>query len=213
MRRVVLPSGQIVILSDTVGFISDLPTDLVAAFRATLEEVLEADLILHIRDAAHPDSRAQQADVAAILADLGVAESSGRVQEVLNKADLLNPEQRTRLSLREADAPATVLCSALTGEGSEAVLAMIDQALSAKRLDVALSLPLSEGAALSWLYDHGEVLAREDDGLTCRVEVKISRSNLDRGLKKFSQLVVIEPEYFDETADRAEQAEKHLQSS
>src|SRR3546814_11641644 len=96
MRRVRLPSGQTIILSDTVGFISDLPTDLVAAFRATLEEVTEADLILHVRDAAHPDSLAQQADVQAVLADLGIDESASHVLEVLNKADQIG-----RASCRE----------------------------------------------------------------------------------------------------------------
>ena len=213
MRRVALPSGQIVILSDTVGFISDLPTDLVAAFRATLEEVLEADLILHIRDAAHPDSRAQQADVAAILADLGVAESSERVLEVLNKADLLQPEERARLSLREAGEPAAVLCSALTGEGCDAVLAMIDQALSAKRIEATLSLPLSEGAALSWLYDHAEVLRREDDGLLCRLNIKIAKHELERSLKKFPELSVIQSEFLQSAEHPAPVTEKHLQSS
>src|SRR3546814_7028351 len=119
MRRVRLPSGQTIILSDTVGFISDLPTDLVAAFRATLEEVTEADLILHVRDAAHPDSLAQQADVQAVLADLGITEAAGHVLEVLNKTDLLDAAGRGHLAQRLAERPDSVLCSALTGERSE----------------------------------------------------------------------------------------------
>src|SRR3546814_895195 len=119
MRRVRLPSGQTIILSDTVGFISDLPTDLVAAFRATLEEVTEADLILHVRDAAHPDSLAQQADVQAVLADLGIDESASHVLEVLNKADLLDAAGRTQLGLRSAEHPAVVLCPARSEERGE----------------------------------------------------------------------------------------------
>src|SRR3546814_18248926 len=108
MRRVRLPSGQTIILSDTVGFISDLPTDLVAAFRATLEEVTEADLILHVRDAAHPDSLAQQADVQVVLADLGIDESASHVLEVLNQADLPDADGRTQLGLPSAANPDVV---------------------------------------------------------------------------------------------------------
>ena len=212
MRRVALPSGQIAILSDTVGFISDLPTDLVAAFRATLEEVLEADLILHIRDAAHEDSRAQQADVEAVLADLGVAAGSGRVLEVLNKSDLLAPEDRARLTLREAGERPVVLCSALTGEGCEAVLAMIDQELSAKRLQVSLALPLSSGKALSWLYDHAEVLSREDEDLVSRLELKIAPQDLQRSLKKFPELLQSNIELARSLQAAEGAVESHLQS-
>ncbi|HIC79765.1 MAG TPA: GTPase HflX, partial [Kiloniellaceae bacterium] len=194
MRRVVLPSGQTVILSDTVGFISDLPTDLIAAFRATLEEVLEADLILHVRDIAHPDSRAQEADVKAVLTDLGVAEDATNVLEVLNKVDLLQPQDRARFALRDAGQPQAVLCSALTGEGCDQVLEMIDAALSARRVERRLRLPLSEGAALSWLYDHAEVLAREDDGLIARLTVKIGQPDLQRYLKLFPELAEKQPE-------------------
>ena len=194
MRRVVLPSGQTIILSDTVGFISDLPTDLIAAFRATLEEVLEADLILHVRDIAHPDSRAQEADVRAVLGDLGVTENATHLLEVLNKADLLGPQDRARLALRDAGLPQAVLCSALTGEGCDQVLAMIDQALSARRVERSLRLPLSQGAALSWLYEHAEVLERRDDGLMTRLTVKIGQPDLDRYLKLFPELAEKEAE-------------------
>ena len=212
MRRVVLPSGQIAILSDTVGFISDLPTDLVAAFRATLEEVLEADLILHIRDAAHEDSRAQQADVEAVLADLGVSAGSGRVLEVLNKSDLLAPEERARLTLREAGERPVALCSALTGEGCETVLAMIDQELSAKRLQVSLALPLSSGKALSWLYDHAEILSREDEDLISRLELKIAPQDLQRSLKKFPELLQSNIELARSLQAVEGPVESHLQS-
>ena len=185
MRRVRLPSGQTIILSDTVGFISDLPTDLVAAFRATLEEVTEADLILHVRDAAHPDSLAQQADVQAVLADLGISEAATHVLEVLNKADLLDAAGRGHLSQRIAESPDSVLCSALTGAGCDTVLALIDRRLSARRREATIALKLEQGAALAWLYDHGEVLARRDEGLTTEVDVKIARMDLERFLKKF----------------------------
>jgi len=189
MRRVVLPSGQTIILSDTVGFISDLPTDLVAAFRATLEEVTEADLILHVRDAAHPDSLAQQADVQSVLADLGIDESATHVLEVLNKADLLDATGRNQLRLRAAENPDSVLCSALTGEGCDAVLALVDRRLSARRRAVTVVLKLAEGAPLAWLYDHGEVVGRRDRDLSTEVDVKLAPVDLDRFLKKFGEAV------------------------
>jgi GTP-binding protein HflX len=189
MRRVVLPSGQTIILSDTVGFISDLPTDLVAAFRATLEEVTEADIILHVRDAAHPDSLAQQADVQVVLADLGIDESAAHVLEVLNKADLLAPAERGHLAQRVAQQPDSVLCSALSGEGCAAVLDLIDRRLSARRRLVTVALKLEEGAALGWLYDHGEVVSRRDEGLATEMDVKLSPRDLDRFLKKFGSCI------------------------
>jgi GTP-binding protein HflX len=186
MRRVVLPSGQTIILSDTVGFISDLPTDLVAAFRATLEEVTEADIILHVRDAAHPDSLAQQADVQEVLADLGISEASSHVLEVLNKADLLDPAGRTQLTQRVADNPDSVLCSALSGAGCEDVLALIDRRLSSRRRQVTVALKLDEGAPLAWLYDHGEVVGRRDLDLATEVDVRLAQRDLERFLKKFA---------------------------
>ena len=189
MRRVVLPSGQTIILSDTVGFISDLPTDLVAAFRATLEEVTEADIILHVRDAAHPDSLAQQADVQEVLADLGISEASSHVLEVLNKADLLDPAGRTQLTQRVADNPDSVLCSALSGAGCEDVLALIDRRLSSRRRQVTVALKLDEGAPLAWLYDHGEVVGRRDLDLATEVDVRLAQRDLERFLKKFAGLV------------------------
>lgn len=189
MRRVRLPSGQTVILSDTVGFISELPTDLVAAFRATLEEVTEADIILHVRDAAHPDSLAQQADVQAVLADLGISEASSHVLEVLNKADLLDEAGRGHLAQRLAEQPDSVLCSALTGAGCDDVLALIDRRLAARRRQVTIAFKLDEGAVLAWLYDHGEVLARRDEGMATEVDVRLSQMDLERFLKKFGSSI------------------------
>ncbi|MEO3430115.1 GTPase HflX [Pelagibius sp. CAU 1746] len=189
MRRVVLPSGQNIILSDTVGFISELPTDLVAAFRATLEEVTEADVILHVRDVSHPDSQAQQADVLAVLADLGIDESTGHVLEVLNKADLLASAERGHLTQRVAGQGESVLCSALTGEGCEEVLSLIDRHLSAQRRQVTIVMKLEEGAALAWLYDHGEVVGRQDRELITEVDAKLAPRDLDRFLKKFASCI------------------------
>ncbi|MEQ8357268.1 MAG: GTPase HflX [Kiloniellaceae bacterium] len=189
MRRVVLPSGQNIILSDTVGFISDLPTDLVAAFRATLEEVIEADVILHVRDVSHPDSLAQQADVRAVLADLGIDETMGHVMEVLNKADLLPAAERHHLTQRSEASPESVLCSALTGDGCDDVLELVGKHLSLQRRQVTVGLRLEQGAALGWLYDHGEVVGRRDQELVTEIDVKLAPMDLDRFLKKFGSCV------------------------
>ncbi len=135
LRRIKLPQGRMVILSDTVGFISNLPTHLVAAFRATLEEVLEADLILHVRDLSDPDNAAQAADVARILADLGIdeKEASERIIEVWNKIDALGPEAHDALAERAAGRADVMAISAVTGEGVESLLAEITRRLSGSR--------------------------------------------------------------------------------
>ena len=155
MRAIVLPNGLRVIASDTVGFISDLPTDLVAAFRATLEEVLEADLILHLRDIAHPDSAAQAADVQDILASLG-ARPEVPVIEVWNKLDMLDPEQIDYLTgpagnRRKACYP----ISALTGAGIEELRHAIADSLAQARSTAEISIPFSMGQARAWLHQAG----------------------------------------------------------
>ena len=181
MRRIQLPSGMTAILSDTVGFISDLPTDLVAAFRATLEEVTSADLILHVRDAAHPQSEAQRADVEAILEALGVEAGDGdSLIEVLNKADLLDPEARDTLTARLEREPGKLLCSAATGEGVDALLAAIDRHLTRAQTQVDLAVDLADGAAISWLYSHGQVLARRDDERKAHMRVRLDQTALAR---------------------------------
>ena len=154
MRAVALPGGLEVILSDTVGFISDLPTQLVAAFRATLEEVLEADLIVHVRDISHPETEAQARDVETILADLGVARSVP-VIEVWNKADLLAPDDPllTVASRREG----AFAASALSGAGLEPVFAAITTALDDERQSAVLDLPYDQGRARAWLFAEGLV--------------------------------------------------------
>jgi GTP-binding protein HflX len=178
LRALTLPHGGKAMLSDTVGFISNLPTQLVAAFRATLEEVLEADVILHVRDISHEDAEAQQSDVDAVLRQLGInPDDSGRIIEVWNKIDRFDDESREELqniaARRPADHPA-LLVSAETGEGIDALLGMIQERLAAKRTTLDLSIDASDGAGISWLHRNSEVLAKElHDGhfdMTVRVD-------------------------------------------
>ena len=181
MRRLKLPSGRQAILSDTVGFISDLPTHLVAAFRATLEEVTEADLILHVRDVSHPDSEAQRDDVNAVLTDLGLGdELEAGVVEVLNKIDLLPDEEREAVRNQAARNRDVVAISAVTGEGCDALLGLVDRRVDADRQQVVVRVALSDGAALAWLYRHGEVLGRRDDDTTAHISVRLSEADLGR---------------------------------
>ncbi|MGH6875257.1 MAG: GTPase HflX [Aestuariivirgaceae bacterium] len=166
MREVTLPQGRKIILSDTVGFISDLPTMLVAAFRATLEEVLSADLILHVRDISHEDSQAQAGDVEGVLAELGLDELRRRhVIEVWNKIDLIAEEERRQalasLARRREN---VVLTSSITGEGLDSLLDIIELRLAAASLIFEIELGSEQGQELSWLYSRGEILSRQDDG-------------------------------------------------
>jgi len=182
MRAMVLPSGRRVILSDTVGFISELPTELVAAFRATLEEVSEADVILHIRDASHTDSMAQRADVIAVLDGMthdGTLDADwpARTIEVLNKADLMGGVDA--VPLREG----CVAVSAITGEGLATLKDAIDARIAAGMQLVDYDLPSEDGARLSWLYEHGEVVRREDreDGVHVSVRLlAVDRARFER---------------------------------
>ncbi|HSR72559.1 MAG TPA: GTPase HflX [Kiloniellales bacterium] len=182
MRRIRLESGLEIILSDTVGFISDLPTDLIAAFRATLEEVTAADLIVHVRDVSHPDSEAQRRDVESVLGELGLSERLERdLIEVLNKIDLLDAESRDVLRSRAArERGSQVLCSALTGDGLPALLHLIDERLTRRRREVDLSVPVEDGATLAWLYDHGRVLSRRDEDREVHLRVSLEPSDLAR---------------------------------
>ncbi|HEU0059610.1 MAG TPA: GTPase HflX [Hyphomicrobiaceae bacterium] len=167
MREISLPSGRRIVLSDTVGFISDLPTNLVAAFRATLEEVIAANLILHVRDVSHPESEAQYHDVVAVLGDLGIdADSDGApILEVWNKADKLAPGGRTEVeqALSRRNRPA-VLVSALTGEGIEALRAQLDTELGRHDEVFDLEIPADQGRLLSWLHANAEVLDQKTEG-------------------------------------------------
>ncbi|MDN2564656.1 GTPase HflX [Aquibium sp. A9E412] len=163
LRRVILPHGTPIILSDTVGFISDLPTHLVAAFRATLEEVVEADLVIHLRDISDPDATAQAEDVERILGDLGVdAADRGRVIEVWNKIDRLTPQDRQRLMEQHRGAPPPALVSAATGEGIDTLVAMIEERLSGAVAPITVTIPPARLSALDWLYRNGAVTDRID---------------------------------------------------
>lgn len=163
LRRVALPRGTQVIFSDTVGFISDLPTHLVAAFRATLEEVIEADLVLHVRDIADADSPAQSADVRRILADLDVdADDRDHVVEVWNKIDLLDETRREHLMEAEQAGQGVFPVSALTGEGLPALLDHIESRIAGHVEKLRLEVPADGQTLLSWLYDNANVRERED---------------------------------------------------
>jgi GTP-binding protein HflX len=191
MREVKLPSGRRIVLSDTVGFISHLPTALVAAFRATLEEVVEADLVLHVRDISHPETEAQRADVARVLADLGIdtqaAEAS--VLEVWNKIDGVSAQARAELAraARRNELP-TVLVSALTGEGTDRLLAAIDRHFGRRDEVVTVEIPSTEGRLLSWLHQNAEVLhqaANESGSITTTLRLDTAaRARFDRELKR-----------------------------
>ncbi len=166
MRALDLPHGNRIILSDTVGFISDLPTSLVAAFRATLEEVIEADIILHVRDLSHDDTGAQSHDVEKVLGELGIEPADPRLIEVWNKIDRLDAEGRERLMNLIERQPAErrpIAVSALSGEGLDGLIAAVEGRLAQGRQTIDLLLDPSDGAGLSWLYRHAEVLSKEMD--------------------------------------------------
>jgi GTP-binding protein HflX len=162
MRSVELPSGRKAIFSDTVGFISELPTSLVAAFRATLEEVLEADIIIHVRDASHPDSDIQKHDVELVLKELGVdieSETVGTpIIEALNKLDLLSDEQQEELANREYRLPDYCVISGLTGKGCDSLIEAIDEILSKADMHLTLHIPYSDGATQAWLHANANII-------------------------------------------------------
>ena len=182
MRSIKLPGGRECVISDTVGFVSDLPTHLVAAFRATLEEVVEADLIVHVRDIAHADSERQKADVEEVLTAIGAIDEhavDGPVGtpmiEALNKIDELPLEQRTILQARTAVGPERERqypVSALSGKGVDALLQAIEEKLGGSEAR-EVTVPLSDGATIAWLYRNGDVRSREDDGDVARFRVAL----------------------------------------
>ncbi|HUE65984.1 MAG TPA: GTPase HflX [Rhizomicrobium sp.] len=195
MRGVKLPHGTKIILSDTVGFIADLPTELVAAFRATLEEVLEADVIVHVRDAAHDESAAQKADVLKVLEELGV-EPGRAMLEILNKIDLLEPEQRAGLLARNGPkangGSGAIAVSALTGEGVPALLAAFQAAVTRDNIRLTLKLDSSDGSALAFVYRHAQVLKRRDRGGKISLSVRIDPDDLGRFENRFPKKITIE---------------------
>ena len=188
MRAVDLPTGGKVILSDTVGFISDLPTALVAAFQATLEEVLAADIVLHVRDISHADSEAQKLDVHKVLSEMGLDEMvDAGLLEALNKIDLLDEEAREKVHNQAARNPDTVPVSALTGEGADELLALLERRLALSRRIVEYSLSHADPSAIAWLYDHGEVLSRRDDDGYVRLRVGMKESDIARFERRISE--------------------------
>ena len=196
MRAIDLPSGLRLILSDTVGFISDLPTQLVAAFRATLEEVLEADVIIHVRDIAHEDTDAQRADVISVLAELGIESDDERpVIEALNKIDLLDEEDRENVEMiaraSEADAagtmeaPVRAALSAETGAGVDHLLDLVEETLTAAHETMHIAIPASDGAARAWLHQHTEVIDERADKTDLLVAARLSRKARGQFFKSF----------------------------
>jgi GTP-binding protein HflX len=181
MRRLGLPSGRQVILSDTVGFISDLPTHLVAAFRATLEEVTEADIVVHVRDAHHPDSEAQRNDVLNVLVDLGLDQpvEEGLI-EALNKIDLLDPATRQSLQQQKLRNLQNIALSAATGEGCDGLLELIERRLESDTRVVRLDIPLTDGKTLAWIYQRGEVLGRRDDNEAAHISARLPEDDIAR---------------------------------
>jgi GTP-binding protein HflX len=179
MRGLKLPRGARVILSDTVGFIADLPTELVAAFRATLEEVLEADLIAHVRDAAHDESEAQKSDVLKVLAELGVPEDRPMI-EILNKIDLLPDEAREGLLDGNGRGKSAVAVSALTGGGVDQLLARFEADMTHDNIESSLCLDANDGAGLAWVYRHAEVVGRQQKAGNIVLKLRIHPQEVAR---------------------------------
>ncbi len=207
MRSLKLPSGRKAILSDTVGFVSDLPHELVAAFRATLEEVLEADVIVHVRDIAHEETEAQKRDVEQVLKQLGIEigeeGASKPLIEALNKIDMLDEDARAAVSAaargkraqylesRPSAAgrdPSEVALSALTGEGTADLLDAIDGELGRRRKALDIDVPLEDGETIAWLYRRGEVLARKDGEQAARLTVLLDEADVARMQKRGFEL-------------------------
>ncbi len=184
LRKVRLPHGGDVILSDTVGFVSDLPTTLVAAFRATLEEVIEADLVLHVRDIAHEDTGPQARDVETVLSQLGIDPTNrDRVIEVWNKIDKLEPAHRAELLAEGArnalDGPTTLPCSAVTGDGVSALLELIEERLNRDRAVFRVEIPVAEGELTAWLHRNTEVVERIEGEDSVSLRLRVPEKALD----------------------------------
>ena len=184
MRGLKLPHGTRVILSDTVGFIADLPTELVAAFRATLEEVLEADLIAHVRDAAHDETEAQKGDVLKVLAALGVP-ADRPVIEVFNKIDLLPKDVAAELLAGDHLDQDAVAVSALTGAGIGELLARFESKMTRDNIELSLSLDVSDGAGLAWVYRHAEVTGRRERAGKIALKLRIRPQDMARMESQF----------------------------
>jgi len=179
LRQVSLPGIDKAIMSDTVGFVSDLPTQLVAAFKATLEEVVSADLLVHVRDIAHPDTEAQRADVEAVLAEIGVEPTTPRI-EAWNKLDLLGGDERGDFLAEALRRDDVVALSALSGEGVESLVAAVAERLTQGHVRYSVTLDAGDGAGAAWLHAHGDVLDRADEGERAVYEVRLSPADYER---------------------------------
>jgi GTP-binding protein HflX len=192
MRQITLPGVEKAILSDTVGFVSDLPTQLIAAFRATLEEVISADIIVHVRDISHPEADAQRDDVLQILRDLGVldgerATNQPRMVEIWNKLDLLNDDRRAELSSVAARDDDILMISAETGEGIDALKAYLTAVIAKGNELRTVKLRTDNGAALAWLHGRGVVRKQDVDGYIVSIDVSLSRQLWGQFEKQFEQ--------------------------
>ena len=192
MRTIKLPSGQEVILSDTVGFISDLPTTLIAAFRATLEEVTSADVILHVRDISHEDSEFQRQDVEHVLDELGLAQArdDGHIVEVWNKIDLLDGEEREIAQNKLSYKKDCIALSALTGEGMNALKTLIDDKLTEDRKVFEVTLPSAAGELLAWCYRYGAVHGRQDDEQGIHLTLRLPKHLLPKFWERYRKMRV-----------------------
>ena len=186
LRQISLPGIEKAILSDTVGFVSDLPTQLVAAFKATLEEVVSADLLIHVRDVAHPDTEAQRTDVEAVLAEIGVSETTPRI-EAWNKLDLLDPDRHDGLSAEAGRRDDVVTISALKGEGVDGLIDAIAGRLTSEHRRYHIMLGASDGAGAAWLHAHGEVLGQEPRDDQVAYDVRLAERDHERFLQRLEQ--------------------------
>lgn len=181
MRALQLPSGRRIILSDTVGFVSDLPHELVAAFRATLEEVVEADAIIHVRDISHAETEDQKRDVEEVLSRMDIESSDDHpILEALNKVDLLDASARGLIIEPDGSESAPLLVSGLTGEGTTDLIAQIDRIISIGRRELDVAVPVADGKTLAWLYRKGEVVDRKDGDIETTVTVFLDPADADR---------------------------------
>jgi GTP-binding protein HflX len=185
LRQISLPGIDKAILSDTVGFVSELPTQLVAAFKATLEEVVSADLLIHVRDIAHPDSEAQRGDVEAVLTEIGVEEGTPRI-EAWNKLDALDPERREAVLYQARHRDDVVAVSALTGEGVDRLTATVADLLTAAHRRYRIALDPADGASAAWLHQHGEVLDQSVERNEAVYEVRMAPADHERFMTRFA---------------------------
>ena len=179
LRQIALPGLDKAILSDTVGFVSELPTQLVAAFQATLEEVVAADILIHVRDIAHPDSEAQRADVEAVLEEIGVAAETPRI-EAWNKLDLLDPARHDEVAAEAATRADVMALSALDGEGVAALIDTVAARLTSGHRRYTIALDAADGAGAAWLHAHGEVLGQSGEGLQTLIDVRLAAADYER---------------------------------